>query len=249
MSCSRQKNIRSIVDRDYLIVAGKLMLLAAAVAWLFFRSIYGLVPMIPFSIWYAGKEKKRIRHKRQMEFAGQFCDCLQALETSLSVGNSIDRAWAEAETEMEALHGVQSAIVCEIGWILSARQNKQPMGELLLQMAARCGVKDVETFAQVFRYAGQWSGDFGDIIGKTCCSIRQKLQLQREAEDAVAAKKLEQQIMSLMPFAIIAYISVGNGEYLQPLYHNIGGVVVMGICFLIYWGALALGDRITDIRW
>jgi len=63
-----------------------------------------------------------------------------------------------------------------------------------------------------------------------------------------AAKKTEQRIMDLAPFAILIYVGASSPEFLAPLYGNPLGVCVMTVCLLTYAGAFLLAEKILDIR-
>ena len=86
------------------------------------------------------------------------------------------------------------------------------------------------------------------IFQDTTEKIRQKVEVEREIETVMAAKKAEQRIMDLVPFGILLYVGLTSPEFLQPMYGNITGVVVMTICLLGYAGAFLLAEKILDIQ-
>ena len=66
--------------------------------------------------------------------------------------------------------------------------------------------------------------------------------------NALAAKKSEQMIMSLMPAGIIMYLQLTSPGFLSVLYGNPFGIAAMSICLVIYAAAYWLGRRIVDIE-
>ena len=64
----------------------------------------------------------------------------------------------------------------------------------------------------------------------------------------ISAKRFEQNIMSVIPFAIICYVGVASGGYFDPLYETSVGKIVMTVCLVIYVTAYMLGRKITEIQ-
>ena len=78
--------------------------------------------------------------------------------------------------------------------------------------------------------------------------ISAKIEVEREVDTVIAGKKLEGKIMSVMPFFILAYLNLASGEFIDPLYGNLAGVLVMSAALLVFVGAMAINRRISDIR-
>ena len=64
----------------------------------------------------------------------------------------------------------------------------------------------------------------------------------------VTAKKYEFQVMSVIPFGIVLYMTVSFPEFMGNLYGNIAGRGVMTGCLIIYLGAYGLGRKIIEIE-
>ena len=86
------------------------------------------------------------------------------------------------------------------------------------------------------------------IMGDTVERIRQKMDVEREIETVVTAKKMEQRIMDVVPFGIVFYVCITSPEFLSPLYGNLPGVCVMTLCLVGYVAALVLSEKILDIK-
>ena len=91
-----------------------------------------------------------------------------------------------------------------------------PVEELFRSLGERCGIEDMENFATVFT---QRSGP--EVI----CQNRQtsarmlgdKIDVKKEIETTLAAKKAEQMVMSLMPVGIIIYLKLTSPGFLGVL--------------------------------
>lgn len=124
----------------------------------------------------------------------------------------------------------------------------QPLEQELQDFADRSGCEDIESFAEVFSFAKRSGGDFVGIIQTAVLRISGKIEIEREIATAVAGKKLEGRIMNGMPLFILAYLNLTSGDFLELLYGNVLGVVVMTAALAAYAGAIRLSEKILDIR-
>ncbi len=75
------------------------------------------------------------------------------------------------------------------------------------------------------------------IIRNTANQIGDKIDVKREIDTVLAAKKYEFRVMAAIPYAIIGYMSLSFPEFMDSLYGNIMGIGVMSACLAIYLGA------------
>lgn len=123
-----------------------------------------------------------------------------------------------------------------------------PIERLLEDLAERSGMEEIESFSQVFGFAKRGGGDIVKIFQESVERIAEQVELKREIETVIAAKKLEQKIMSVIPCGILIYIGIGMPEFMEPLYGNVTGVLVMSVCLGIYAAAYFMAQRIVQIR-
>ena len=119
--------------------------------------------------------------------------------------------------------------------------------EFLEEFAERVPSEDVKSFVTVFVTAKKSGGDMIGIIRNTTSQIGDKIEVKREIDTLLAAKKYEFQIMSMVPYGIIAYMSLSFSNFMEELYGNVTGIGVMTLCLGIYVGAYYLGVRILRI--
>jgi len=63
---------------------------------------------------------------------------------------------------------------------------------------------------------------------------------------ALSGRRMEQNIMKIMPFGILIYVGISSPGYFDPLYGNLTGIAVMTVLLTIYLAAYHIGDRILD---
>ena len=86
------------------------------------------------------------------------------------------------------------------------------------------------------------------IIRNTANQIGDKIDVKREIDTMLAAKKYEFRIMTMIPFGIVLYMSVSFPEFMGKLYGSIIGTGVMTGCLIVYLGAYGLGQKIIEIE-
>ena len=150
--------------------------------------------------------------------------------------------------DMERLYPPEADIVREFHYIESRKKVSVPVEELFLGLGERSGIEDIENFAAVFSTAKRSGGDMDKIIQTSARMLGDKIDVRKEIETTLSAKKAEQMIMSLMPAGIILYLQLTSPGFLEVLYGNPFGVCAMTVCLGIYGLSYWLGKRIVDIE-
>lgn len=86
------------------------------------------------------------------------------------------------------------------------------------------------------------------VIQKVSRMLGDKIDVKKEIEATLAAKKSEQFLMSLMPAGIILYMRLTSPGFLDILYGNPFGIFAMTLCLVIYGAAYWMGRKIVDIE-
>ena len=222
--------------------------IAGLVLYLFYRSFYVEILLIPFFFFirrFAEKEAKR-RYKENLNV--QFKDALVALAAALRAGYSIENAIQESYAETKMMYGEDAPICQELKKMLVQINLGVSAVALFFDLGKRSEVEDIETFASVFSIAKRSGGDQVEIIRKTASDIAAKIDTRQEITVLITSKRFEQNIMNVVPLGIIVYISLTSGGLLDQLYGNVLGILVMTVCLGLYGFAFVLSRKIMDIR-
>ncbi|MDD5866514.1 MAG: hypothetical protein PUC75_02605 [Lachnospiraceae bacterium] len=232
--------------RNLVIEVSEDLFVSILFAFLFYRSFFGLILILPISFLNHRRIRQDKETEREEEFHRQFRELLNILATSLSGGYSIERSFAQAEGELLELYPEGTVFQEDLRQLNRRVGLNQPVEKAFLQFAEKWPYTEVRGFAEIFAFAKRLGGDYGMNIRKTAISIGENLELCQEIEAVIADKKLELKIMSIMPTGILVYISLASPEFLQASYHNPAGVTVMTICLFIYLLAVFLGRRMIQ---
>lgn len=221
--------------------------LVVFLAVLFYRSLLAVLFLSPLGIWVWRERKAKKIQKRKKELSLQFKDCIQSVCANLKAGYSVENAFRESLSDIRLLYGDTCYMAVELSYLVQGMANNVNLEELLLSLGKRSGVTDIREFGDVFAIAKRNGGNMTDILMKTSMVIGRKMEIDREIEVLISAKRMEQQIMNLVPFAIIIYISFTSPGFFDVLYHNLSGVCIMTVCLLVYFAAYRLSSKIVDI--
>ena len=178
----------------------------------------------------------------------QFRDALNSMSVAVQAGYSVENAVSACVRDLEQLYPKNEDIVAEFRYIETQQRVSVPVEELFLDLGQRCKVEDIENFASVLYTAKRSGGDLGNVIQKVARMLGDKIDVKKEIEATLAAKKSEQMIMSLMPAGIILYLQLASPGFLDILYGNPFGICAMTVCLTVYGAAYWMGKRIVEIE-
>lgn len=215
---------------------------------LFFRSwIACLVLLAGFPI-FLRERRKAIQSEENSRIRGEFLTGIQLFSASLQAGYSAENAVAEALKELEKIYGEETFIVSEFRRLCRRMELNVPVERLFSEMAARSGVDDIISFAQVFEAARKAGGDLVAISRNTVSVIRMKEETGMMIRTALSGKQMEQNMMSVIPLFILGYVSLTTDGLMEPMYTTLPGRIVMSMALLAYAGAFLWGRSIMDVR-
>ena len=219
-----------------------------AILYLFYNTFFVLLAF-PAAFFICRKYIKKTAEKRKKdELNTEFKDMLISMTAAMRAGYSVENALKEALSEMEMTYGSEGAICEELRVMINQLKVGSSAEEVFFDFAGRTGIEDIDTFASVFKIAKRSGGDMVEIMRKTSADISAKVDTKNEISVLISAKRLEQNIMMLMPAAIIVYMRVSSDGLLDPLYKNAAGILIMSACLGVYALAWYMGRRITDIE-
>lgn len=233
-------------ERRKLLLTG--LLLSSTLAVLFYKSVVAVVLFSPFAWVYLKYRKKILMKKRKWEFNQQFKQGIMALSAALNAGYSIENSFHEATKDLALMYGEDADIMREFSQITKQICMNKTVEECLGELAERSGIEDVENFAEIFQTAKRTGGDIMKIIQQTGKNIGERIEIQREMETLIAQKKMEANIMSVVPLGIILYMWVASPGFLDRLYHNVFGCMLMTVVLIVYLLSYLLMKKIVDIQ-
>lgn len=241
-------NSYQISLKEYIVMSGIVLAATMLVAFLFYNTWYGMILFPFFFLLCRVNFKKYRKGQRNQELLIQFKDAIHIACNSLQSGYSMENAWIAAEREMEELYGKGSLMVIELHRMNEAIGLNLPLERLLADFARRSGIDEIQNFSEVFSFAKRSGGNIVQIMKTTTDHIQESVEVKREIEVLISAKKFEQMILNVVPIGILFYLRFSSLDYLNVLYGNGFGIAFMTGCFILYGVAIYVSQKIMDIQ-
>lgn len=216
-------------------------------AYLFYNEIWAVVMLLPVGGFLLREELKDCCQKKETEFRVQFQESMKLMMSALKVGYSVENAIRSAEGDLEKVYPKNSRICKEFRRMRYELDMNRTAEQVLKAFAERVKQEDVDDFVTVFSAAKRAGGDSIAILKNAVRMIGDKIEVEREIQVMLAAKKLEFQVMCVVPLGLVLYMRMAFPEFFDVLYGNVVGVIVMSVCLGIYGLAWQMGRKITAI--
>lgn len=221
--------------------------LGGAIAWLFYRSVWGLVLLplfIAVSVVKERKNKKREQKEREQQ---QFVEWLGFLKEALQVGYSLEQAVGEARKGLLTAYKEEEPFLCAVMRMQRKMQLGVSVEEAFSGLVKECHCEEVSDFAEVVFIAKRTGGAVHQVISNTERIIHEKQDTMRHIRSVLRSREYEIRIMKYMPFAMLLYMQLFMPDFLSPLYRNAVGVGIMSVGLVMYGGLCMLIDRIGSV--
>lgn len=220
----------------------------AIVSILFYRSFWGIVifPIFICLLYRKAKKDGAERQKRMLQ--EQFVNGIRVLNSSLQAGLAMENAWREVQKETKLMYGEDAVFYQELQEINHSVALNIPIEKLFLEFAYRAQIEDIIQFAEILDYGKRSGGNWKKIIDSTVYRINERYDAQKQIEVMVAEKKMEQQIMNIIPLGILGFLQMSAWDYMSVMFHNLFGVLCMTVFFIGYLAAILLSQKVLKVK-
>lgn len=242
------KRIRQLKKKEVLFWIIKGGCLIAVPGWLFYQSlpaVLGLLLLLPLYLKLQQKEQEK---KEKQRLNRGFADALSAFSAALEAGYSAENAIGECARDLAMMYPEDEPIRREFGLLQRQLRNNLSLEQAFADMAVRTKDADILCFSEVFEIAKRSGGDLIRVIRETERNMAERAEVQREIRTILSAKRLEANIMNLMPCGMILYFLLCDPGYLEPLYEGLSGRLLMTGSLLVYLIAVLWSRKITEIE-
>ena len=216
---------------------------------LFYNHIwFCLICSVPAAAFYMRIRKKTLMEKRRWELTIQFKDAMESLVSAWSAGYSLENAVREAEKELVLMYHQGDLIIREFAYMSHQISLKVSVEALMKDLGRRSGVEDIVVFSEILTTAKRTGGNLVEVMRRTAGNISEKIEMKREIETLISGKKMEANCMTAIPLLMIVYLRVCSPGFLEPLYHNMMGIIVMTGALLVYACSFLWGQKIMKIE-
>ena len=190
------------------------------------------------------KRYRCVQQQKQLRY--EFREFLGMMAAVLRAGRSVEGAVAAVYEDMDEN---ESALMYEEArGILHGLQLQIPVEELFRDLGERSGLSEIQDFAEILHVSKRIRGELTDVMEHTVQILEDKMEAEEELRVVLAKRKMEQRILTGMPFGVIAMLFVMSPEYLEPLYTCTEGRIVMAVCAGLMTVSLWMAGRIMRVQ-
>ena len=245
----RDYSVYELNKREKIIVFSGGYFCLSVIAFLFYHSLF-LSFAGGFAAWFLFKPAALfLARRRATRLNVQFKDLLDSLSASVAAGRQMEEALLEAYSNLSLMYGDGEPIMKELAHIRRCiRENKESDRTLLLDLASRSGSEDINNFVQVYVTCRTMGGDLEKIITNAAEIITEKMNIDREIHAITAQKKFEGRLIAVMPLAMLLFLNLLSGSYIEVLYVTLAGRLVMTLCLAAMAYGVYLMEKLSTIE-
>lgn len=204
--------------------------------------------MSPLIYFYIKSRRRSLIKERKWKLNLEFKDGILALSAALEAGYSAENAIEEARKDLTHIYLEGAMIMQEFTYMSNQLRMNVTVEKVLEDFAVRSQVEDILSFSEVFSTAKRTGGDLISVIKLTGNIINDKIEVKREIITLITAKRMEANLMKGIPLFILIYLSLSSPGFLDPLYHNAFGIIVMTVLLILYLAAYLVIEHIVAIE-
>lgn len=216
--------------------------------FLCYRSIF----FLPLSFLFVPLHVRSRRLEREKNLAAErrieFKNIMAMLYSVTSAGGTLEKAVRDSLSEMRRSPDRFPVMIPEFELVCRLLDNNVPMERALGEFGRRSGDEDIRSFVQILAIAGRSGGSVAQIIRNTSEAVSMRMEMSSEIDTILAGKKAQLKVMTAVPVFILLYMDLCSPEYMQVLYADIRGHIIMSAALAAYLGAVFLGRKILDIQ-
>ena len=177
---------------------------------------------------------RRARTARLIKIEEQLPEAADFLARAMRAGHSFTNVLQMVGTELpEPLAGEFRAAHEEINYGV-------PMNEALYNLADRIPLTDLRYLVIAVVIQRESGGNLAEILGNISHIIRERLKLLGKVRVLSAEGRMSAWILGLMPFCVMAFMSVANTRYVSVLWTDPTGIKMLWyglgmICVGVLW--------------
>ena len=218
------------------------------IGYLFFANWLVSVLIGLLSFGYPRIRAIKLRNQRIIELREQFKQFMFSLSSSFVAGKSFENAVFEASKDLKNYHFTRNPYMCdELNYMLARMRNGEPVEVVFHRFSKRAQIDEIRQFAEVLTVCVHTGSNMIEIIRKTSQVLNERMEIEHEIAISIAQKKWEAKLLACMPFLIIATMKISSPDYMEPLYHS-KGRIVMFISLLLLIACVYFINKMMDIK-
>ena len=218
---------------------------------LFYNSVLVSLFFFPFIIIYLkylfDKKQYRSNSKNKEILLGEFLDFLKILKSNLYANYSLENSIINSYCELQKSTDNNFKILNYINNIVKGINLKISINELLLEFKSNLNIEEIDEYIEAVIIVKKTGGDIIKVTNNMIDIVTNNIENKKEIETILAGKKMEFRIMILVPFIIVFYLRITFNGFLDGLYGNFFGLIIMSAALFIILISYFIGVKILKV--
>ena len=194
---------------------------------------------VPWGVrWYLKRSLVRVRRM----FAEQLPDNLQVLSSALRAGHSFIGALSVV------VNDAPEPARTEFSRVVADEQLGVPIEDALRVVVERMDNRELEQVALVAALQRETGGNTAEVLDRVTDTIRERFELRRTVQTLAAQGRLSRWVLTLLPVALLAIITLINPGYIDILYSSVVGRILLVMAGISVTAGSVVIKRIVDIK-
>lgn len=208
---------------------------------LFFNSV--LISMIAISlVMYLLFAKELYKKSNEIRRFNHFVDFLNQLHANLSVGIQFNNAILNLKESH--FHEELGVFIMDLKKII---QYSGAPNDIYKAIIDQFKLEEANVFVQLLQQATETGTQVAGVVNITLEQLYFKSNIRRTVESIIFQKKLEHSLLVMAPLMILIFLRITSGGYIEVLYTQIEGRVIMALAFATITFMKWLGHKLTNI--
>jgi tight adherence protein B len=198
-----------------------------------------ILPLAPLTLHLV--VQRRLGRRRAL-FSDQLGPHLEELAAALRAGHGLVAGLtAMADAAAEPSKGEWARVIAD-------EQLGMPLDTALRSLAARMDCREVEQVALVAALHSQTGGNMAEVLDRIAEGVRERAELRRELSALTSQARLSRWVVTALPPAIMAIVTLTNPSYMQPLVDTTTGRVMLAIAAVLLISGSLIMKALTRIE-
>ncbi len=223
----------------------KITALALGIGFVFYDTFLGAFVTAPAWMYIWRRDLWRHVKNCKKKLREEFKECMLQVSGNLNAGYSLENAFVQVVKEKSITESIY--MIPELKRICIGLSCNRRIDDMLMEFGERSQVEEIKEVANLIVMAKAHGGNIIQLIRQTAANLSERQSVELEINTLVAAKKLEGNIMVVMPFFIVVFMRMINPAYMMILYKTVFGRLIMTICLLLVLIAWLVINKIMKI--
>lgn len=168
----------------------------------------------------------------------QMPEVLRALSRCLQSGMTLEQTFTQIAGECE---GQFATLFGDAARMLATGSGVE---EALSHIRSHCGVPEMAFLAVALDVQHRTGGSMASVLEAAQKAVVGRLDLARQLKVQTAQARLSARVVTVLPFALLAVLSLMSPGFLDPLLGSAGGWAMLGFAVLLQAAGIAMVRRI-----